>query len=198
MTVQSVETTRRRLPAAARAGLLVLDSMLGAVIGPLNFFGLVLFWGILLGASDPTAFLPRAFAVLLAKFALPEPHIAYMFSAPSLLSTALLAPFLIRFLESQASNDRKRYLWQAAMAGIIFGFVATFATGFFVGLAAALQIPEYRAAWPALGMGLGVSLLSGFLLNSMLAPAIAISGSLFGLMNGIIIRKVLHHGHRAA
>ncbi|MGH2619698.1 MAG: hypothetical protein ACRDHG_03895 [Anaerolineales bacterium] len=174
--------------------MLAVDIFLGTIIGPLNFFGLLI--GVALIVANP-GLLPRLPAVLgslITDLTVPSSDTALLFSLPSLLSTAILAPFLVRYLERQAHADPRAHLLIGLISGVVFGFVATFLTGFFMGIAVALQSPEFSGLLPAIGMGLGISLIAGLLLNSMLAPAIIITGSLFGVLNSILIQKMLPRG----
>ena len=108
--------------------LALIDGLFGVLIGAFS-----LAW---VSATSPftrraaehlPGFASQVFAGLSAVYAV-------LFGIPMFIATAALAPGLIAVLRRWSSNAPARYYVKAALAGIVFGFLASAAVGFLIGL----------------------------------------------------------------
>jgi len=120
-----------------------------------------------------------------------------LFGIPMFVATAALAPALIAILRGWSSNSPARYYVKAALAGILFGIVASAGVGFLIGLTVPFLPPPHgetltlgRRALLLVGapplLSLGVALTSLFLL-----PQLVITGVAFGLWNAWAVRRLV-------
>lgn len=172
-----------------RLAVVLLDALLGAFIGPLNLLGLILVAG-LSSVSAALGPLLAAAGLFVLPGVLARTDGALWFLLPSFLSTLVLAPILLRHLERLSGVPTPDFRFRAAVAGVVFGFAATIPTVVFglVGMSLFGKVPPEGMS--ATGIA-GAVFAGGVGFNIVCAPAILVSGSLFGLLNGELVRRLV-------
>ena len=119
----------------------------------------------------------------------------FVIALPCLLSTAVLAPFFIMLLETEARKLPSQAISRSVLYGIGFGMLATFVTCVIALLLSVLKEPASSAGV------LTLKLFGGVVFGVLGAPAfifwcfpfILISGAFFGIMNLVLVRTLGRH-----
>jgi len=176
------------MPSSSRSGgataLIALDAALGALLGPGNLWLMARLARIERTREWLAAVSPWAHLLYDATF-------WYVFAAPCALATAIAAPLLIRYLERSGARSPGKYLSVSAVAGVVFGlwvtsfamFLSTLWLTFVSGGASIVRTVDGVIA------GVLAALAFAPLIAVLCLPAIIVSGSLFGLVNGMLIRR---------
>jgi hypothetical protein len=176
------------MPSSSRNGgataLIALDAVLGALLGPSNL-SIVSH----LVRSERT----REWLMSVSPWArlLYDTTFWYVFAAPCALATAIAAPLLIRYLEQLGRRSPGKYLRVSAVAGVVFGlWVTSFAM--FISILW-LTFESGGASVPRTVDSVLIAVVSALAFAPLIAvlclPAILVSGSLFGMVNGVLIRR---------
>jgi hypothetical protein len=176
------------LPSSSRNGgataLIALDAALGALLGPGNLWLMSQ-----LVRTERT----REWLASVSPWAhlLYDATFRYVFAAPCALATAIAAPLLIRYLERTAARSPLKYLSVSAVSGVVFGLWVTSFAMFLSTLWLAFVSAGASVGRTVDGVVAAVlaALTFGPLIAVLCLPAIIVSGSLFGLVNGMLIRR---------
>ncbi len=164
--------------------LIAFDGVLGASIGPGNL------WLMLQLARTERS---RDWLASATPWAghLYEGMFWYLFAIPCALATAIAAPLLLRYLQRLNVRSPGKYFRISAAAGVVVGlWVTSFAV--FLSTIWLTLIAGGTAGGRSMDSAVVAvleALAFGPLIAGICLPAIILSGSLFGLVNALLIRR---------
>ena len=122
-----------------------------------------------------------------------------LFVVPAFMSTLVLTPPFLNFLQG-SDRPSLRHYWFSAASGCVFGFVASAGTCFFLGALAAFLPARDATLWTRLAVLLAgpffMAMAGGLALWVIFWKEILIGGALFGIFNAWLVRRLAEPGSR--